>query len=157
MQIITLKTTLTTALISLGLSTIACAGEQTAEPHQDQGASSVIADTDGDGLLSRDEFKRFVSLKAEAGDAYYTDVQDTATEDNHFSGKDIDGDGLLTTDELAYVVILPSHDQSEPPAYGSDTKASHKPEASHKGVDEEEKPDGASLTLEEDTTAETGG
>ena len=151
MKIKTLKTTLTATIISLGLSTIACAGEQSAEPHQDQGASHVIADTDGDGLLTRDEFKRFVNLEAEAGETYYVDVKHTATEDNHFSGKDIDGDGLLTTDELAYGVILPSNDQSKTPVYGSDSKTSHE------SVNDAEEPDGTSLTLEEDTTAETGG
>ena len=98
--------------------------------------------------MSRDEFKIFVTLEAEIENDYYTDVQDTATEDTHFSGKDIDGDGLLTPDELAYNVIVPNHNLDDK-SYGSGNKTTE-PATS-------ETPDSLSLTDEEDVTPEAGG
>jgi len=108
MQIITKPKTLVLTVMVFGLSSAACAGDQvnhTTEGHTSD-VSFIKADSNEDNLLSREEFKIFAALEAEAGVAAYAAMNEAGNEDLHFSGKDIDGDGLLTKDELAYSVIL---------------------------------------------------
>lgn len=120
MQIMTLKTAAILTLTSMGLSSLACAGEQSDLSSVPTSTSFVKADLNEDALLTRDEFKAFVALEAEAGQEHFARINQDGTEDLHFSGKDIDGDGLLTTDELAYKVILPGETLEKTPQYGSD-------------------------------------
>jgi len=125
MQIITKPKTLLVALMACGLSTAACAGEQTQaaeQTHDSSNVSFIKADSDEDSQLNRDEFKLFVALEAEAGMTDYAAINEAGNEDLHFSGKDIDGDGLLTKDELAYKVILNNEPAEIKSSYGSSNK-----------------------------------
>jgi len=123
MQIITKPKTLVLTVMALSLSSAACAGDQadhTTDGHMPD-VSFIKADSNEDNLLSREEFKIFAALEAEAGVAAYAAMNEAGNEDLHFSGKDIDGDGLLTKDELAYTVVLNNEPSDINSSYGSST------------------------------------
>lgn len=125
MQIITTPKTLLLTLMACGLSGAACAGDQAKHNSADHNpdVSFIKADSNEDNHLSREEFKVFSALQAEAGDVDYSAINAAGTEDLHFSGKDIDGDGLLTQDELAYKVILNDEPAEIKSSYGSSNQA----------------------------------
>lgn len=91
------------SILALSLIVVcAQAAAQTGASAQDMAAANFrLADSNGDGVLSADEFVSFINLNAAQNIGQAKRVKSAGAYNRAFASVDKNGDGVVTPDELA--------------------------------------------------------